>query len=1217
MDQETPNPFDLSGFGTTDPLGGLTARAADPGLPVDPAVLERNLVALCLRNRALSERLRSTRARDGLVFEVGGDGAVVGTLEGRSLASKRRALEEARALAEGVDPEKAAVGCVMGFALGHHVRALHDRLGRKSAVIAFEPDLGLLRAVLERVDHSAWLGLGRCVIVTDPDDAPGLTRSLHGIEGLLGLGVEIVDHPASKARLGDRAAHFGRTVGEVVRTTRTQLVTTMVHATVTMRNAMMNSERYAACSGVLPLKDACPGRVAVTVAAGPSLHKNLSLLAEPGVRERVVIIAAQTVLKPMLAAGIRPHFVTALDHHEISGRFYEGLTRDDVRGVRLVVEPKANPAILDAFPGEILCTQDKLLDELIGPDLARPMGELPSGATVAHLSYYLARYLGCDPVVMIGQDLAFSDHQYYAAGASIHRVWQGEIGPDRSLEAMEWERVVRMGKHLRRVTDQDGRTIYTDEQMGTYLAQFEADFQRDTQNGLRVIDATEGGARKRGAEVMTLRDALASLADRPGHDLPDTASHARDSASVRPTLRAHLDGVRGQSKRIAEASDEAVALLGEVLEHQRDLKRAGALIARTDRLGKEVRGFTPGFRLVEFVNQTGVFNRFRADRSIELRDPTDPYEKQRLRIDRDIKNIGWIADAARELIGRLTVAIDVLDGLRGKQIRDESEPDDVEIGALSNPELFVLCDPDRSGLGVRRDLGRAVWNGRDALGLTLERAARCASVRRVCVVTPDPGRTRALVERAGFGGRVEIEGVDPARWRARARAIGLARAGAAANWRGGVGQTTAFDEQLDPRALQEVMERRSVDAAAVIGADWSLFDPALTDALVERHREHPRRHQLTFTQAVPGIAGVVLGREAVDSLVELQNIASPLGTVGGLLGYLPVRPQADPVGKTLCLPVDPRVRDAGLRVVADCAPGIALVAHALEHLGDRALDSSAIQTVRALQSARDWTTPRTLVLELCSGRLASGVFGQWKRGGPIPSERAPVVLRRVHDLVREHTRSREDAVVVLDGAGDPLMHPEAIDIVRLCDELGAACVHLRTDLLREGVSPEGLIESGLGVLSVDVLATEAATYRTLTGVDRYEQVVARLGAISDARETGPGGLRSPWILPRITKCEATLAQMESFYNAWIMTCGAAAIDPVPAWGEDRIQPLPVPPERREQLDRETVRVRCDGVVCDSAWRPFRSVNVFEDGLVTSVRTLRKRQGVIRRIEAAA
>jgi len=66
------------------------------------------------------------------------------------------------------------------------------------------------------------------------------------------------------------------------------------------------------------------------------------------------------------------------------------------------------------------------------------MGQLPAGATVAHLAYYLGRYLGCDPVVLVGQDLGFTDGQYYAAGAAIHDVWAPELNEFNTLETMEW-----------------------------------------------------------------------------------------------------------------------------------------------------------------------------------------------------------------------------------------------------------------------------------------------------------------------------------------------------------------------------------------------------------------------------------------------------------------------------------------------------------------------------------------------------------------------------------------------------------------------------------------------------------------------------------------------------------------------------------------------------------------------------------------------------------
>ena len=50
---------------------------------------------------------------------------------------------------------------------------------------------------------------------------------------------------------------------------------------------------------------------------------------------------------------------------------------------------------------------------------------LRAGATVAHLAFYLAEYLACDPIVFVGQDLGFSDGLAYTPGTSYEEVTLG------------------------------------------------------------------------------------------------------------------------------------------------------------------------------------------------------------------------------------------------------------------------------------------------------------------------------------------------------------------------------------------------------------------------------------------------------------------------------------------------------------------------------------------------------------------------------------------------------------------------------------------------------------------------------------------------------------------------------------------------------------------------------------------------------------------------
>src|SRR5437588_12275468 len=143
---------------------------------------------------------------------------------------------------------------------------------------------------------------------------------------------------------------------------------------------------------------------------------------------------------------------------------------------------------------------------------------LPAGATVAHLAYYLAEHLGCDPIIFVGQDLGFSDGLCYAPGTSYDDVWRPELSEFCTAEMKQWEQIVRDRHILRQIPDHQGRPMYTEERLFTYLQHFERDFGR-TQT--RIIDATEGGAQKRGATAMKLVDAIGQFCTRPLARAPD------------------------------------------------------------------------------------------------------------------------------------------------------------------------------------------------------------------------------------------------------------------------------------------------------------------------------------------------------------------------------------------------------------------------------------------------------------------------------------------------------------------------------------------------------------------------------------------------------------------------------------------------------------------------------------------------------------------------
>ncbi|MEM8738159.1 MAG: 6-hydroxymethylpterin diphosphokinase MptE-like protein [Planctomycetota bacterium] len=583
----------------------------------------------------------------------------------QALTSKYDPDAEAGKLLGNIDFAKTACLVLLGLGLGYHLQPALDAVGDEGLVLLYEPDPALLRAVLERRDLADLLARPQVVVLTGESiDRADLLRRTEHHAARLTQGTHLVTLPFTRRRHPAALQAFSQQLTDVVAFCRTNIATALVNASRTCRNLVNNLAVYAAGATTNELHRAAAGYPAVCVGAGPSLVKNVHLLADSAVRANVVVIAVQTALKPLLDRGITPDFVTALDYSPICARFYEGLP--ELPHTTLVAEPKANAAILRAFPGPVRVTQSTFNDQILGrPDdatlpaggLARPITPIKGGATVAHLSFYLAQHLGCDPILFIGQDLGFSDGLYYAPGTAVHQVWDCELNPFNTIEMMEWQRIVRMRGHLRRFEDVHGRPLFSDEQMLTYLKQFERDFADAQAQGTVVIDATEGGMPKEHTRRQTLAQALAQHATRPVPSLP-LPGRTLDADRL-----ARLDGLvqsrRESIRELQQMSRDSLDLLRRMQRaiENRDQPRLDRLFVKLEHHRKRVEtDLQAPFAIVNQLNTIGTYRRHRADRAIAQDVPgADPLSKLSQQILRDRDNIDWIVQACDEALDILNL----------------------------------------------------------------------------------------------------------------------------------------------------------------------------------------------------------------------------------------------------------------------------------------------------------------------------------------------------------------------------------------------------------------------------------------------------------------------------------------------------------------------------------------------------------------------------------
>ncbi len=154
---------------------------------------------------------------------------------------------------------------------------------------------------------------------------------------------------------------------------------------------------------------------AILCGAGPSLEQVLPLLEQ--MKERAIVIGGGSALTALGKAGIAPHFGAGLSSSMSERDRFE---RANLFEVPLFYSPRICPAALKGWGGPRIAALSG--DQEVCRWFARELGGagifLQEGPSVAGLMLELAYQMGCDPIIFVGVDLAFTEGKDYAEGVA-------------------------------------------------------------------------------------------------------------------------------------------------------------------------------------------------------------------------------------------------------------------------------------------------------------------------------------------------------------------------------------------------------------------------------------------------------------------------------------------------------------------------------------------------------------------------------------------------------------------------------------------------------------------------------------------------------------------------------------------------------------------------------------------------------------------------------
>lgn len=219
----------------------------------------------------------------------------------------------------------------------------------------------------------------------------------------------------------------------------------------------------------------------IIVSAGPSLEKNICdlKLAE----KKAFILATDTAVRYLIKNNINFDAIVTVDGTKPK----EFLGDIRCREKCMFVKPDANYDILKENTGRKIWINGCGYLETLYSEYGFVFPKYITGGSVATAAFWISEVLGAKKIILVGQDLAYDGENTHAD--NIIDIKKRDYNKDIVVEGVNGEKVKTRWDWFR------------------YLKWFENEIIR-LDDSIEVIDATEGGAKIHGTNIMTLSQTI-------------------------------------------------------------------------------------------------------------------------------------------------------------------------------------------------------------------------------------------------------------------------------------------------------------------------------------------------------------------------------------------------------------------------------------------------------------------------------------------------------------------------------------------------------------------------------------------------------------------------------------------------------------------------------------------------------------------------------------
>lgn len=387
--------------------------------------------------------------------------------------SVRRDIDNVLKKVKNIDSKSLII--IFGLASGEYIKELIKYIKEDNKILIVEPSIEIIKLFLKQ-NNSNLLEDERIYLVSFDEKLKKLLNNLIEVGNLYNM-ITIIYTVYNKV-FSNECIKFLKYLNSARNDLIIDFNTTLAISKDIFYSTIKNIVPISKSIPINKFKNKCKEMSAIIVSAGPSLEKNIEYLKK--IQNKFIIISGLRNLKGLLEKGIVPDFLCILDTLDINYKFIKECNNVNIP---IVFHEASSYKVINNYNGpKILFLRNSMFSKFLG----KRVDVLYQGGSVAHICTSFASYIGCNNIIFVGQDLAYTNNKFHAISAS--------FGDEIRANNDKKEYIL--------VDDIYGNKVKTDSVFNMFREKLE-DFIKCNTN-ITFINSTEGGVNINGTLIMPL-----------------------------------------------------------------------------------------------------------------------------------------------------------------------------------------------------------------------------------------------------------------------------------------------------------------------------------------------------------------------------------------------------------------------------------------------------------------------------------------------------------------------------------------------------------------------------------------------------------------------------------------------------------------------------------------------------------------------------------------